>query len=289
MKTLKLALAALFLMVAATNLNVQAHEGIKYTIRFAAKVGEKPVYCGLTYAGLGTTKTAVQINDFRFFVSEVRLIDDKGKEIPVTLVEDKLWQNKDVALLDFEDATAGCAESGTKETNNGVVIEANSDIKYTGLAFTLGIPFAANHQDPTAAAAPLNVAAMSWGWQYGNKFVRIDLNAIVNGKPSPWFIHLGSTGCVAAADTNPPKEECTNPNRVAVKFDKFDLAQNVVVADLANLLAKVNLNDNTLKPPGCMSGPDDPDCKALFQNGFALSLANGQTPKGSKEAFFRVE
>lgn len=289
MKSLKLALAALFIIVAAVNLNVKAHEGTKYTIRFAAKVGEKPVYCGLNYTGLGTKKNTVQINDFRFFVSDVRLIDDKGKEIPVTLVEDKLWQNKDVALLDFEDGTAGCAESGTKETNNAIVIEADSDLKYTGLAFTLGIPFAANHQDPTTAPAPLNVGAMSWGWQYGNKFIRIDLAAMVDGKASPWFIHLGSTGCVAAADTNPPKEECSNPNRVAVKFDKFDLNQNVVVADLSKLLAKVNLSENTPKPPGCMSGGDDPDCKELFQNGLALSLTNGQAIKGGKEAFFRVE
>jgi uncharacterized repeat protein (TIGR04052 family) len=285
---MKIVLVALFLVVGFSTVTARAATA-KITIRFAAKVGEKTAYCGLMYAGLGQKKTSVQINDFRFFVSNVRLINESGKEVPATLVEDKLWQSKDTALLDFEDATAGCAEAGTKEMNNAVIIEVDSDKKYTGLAFTLGVPFAANHQDSTAAPAPLNVAAMWWNWQVGYKFLRVDLASQVSGKAAPWFIHLGSTGCVAAADTNPPKEECSNPNRVEVRLEKFDVAQNVVVADLASLVAKVNLSESLPKPPGCMSGADDPDCKALFQNGLALNLSNGQAIKGNKQAFFRVE
>lgn len=51
------------------------------TIRFAAKVGERPFSCGSSYR-LGKPATNQTLSDFRFYISEVALIDETGKWFP---------------------------------------------------------------------------------------------------------------------------------------------------------------------------------------------------------------
>jgi len=66
-----------------------------------------------------------------------------GKSIPVNLTQDGKWQYQNVALLDFENKSGGCA-NGTVETRNqivGTIPKGN----YQGLQFTLGVPFNLNH------------------------------------------------------------------------------------------------------------------------------------------------
>jgi hypothetical protein len=50
----------------------------------------------------------------------------------------------------------------------------------------------------------------------------------------------------------------------AIVLNGFDPSRSVIVADIATLLEQVNLAENTPMPPGCMSGPDDPDCGKLM-------------------------
>ena len=97
-----------------------AVEAQPITISFAMKAGDQDAHCGETVEGLGTTGSPVTFNDLRFYVSNFHLINDKGEAFPVTLEQDGLWQTENVALLDFEDASAGCADSGTPETNTTV-------------------------------------------------------------------------------------------------------------------------------------------------------------------------
>ena len=260
--------------------------GPDVTIRFAATVGSRPVSCGMIYSDLGTAKSRASLNDFRFYVSNLRLVDAAGKEVPVTLMQDGLWQYKDVALLDFEDGTGGCSEAGTPETNDKIVgtIAAGD---YQQIRFDLGIPFELDHLDTTTAPAPLNLPALWWNWQVGYKFVRIDLQTPDSESPA-WFIHLGSTDCDSANGNTAPSAPCSNPNVASITLDGFNPVENFVVADLAGLLQNVNLNENSPMPPGCMSGPDDTDCAGLFP-GFGLDLASGQRIEGSAQTFFRVE
>ena len=75
------------------------------TIDFKAMVGAQAFDCGHTagYAvGLGTIPWVPK--DFRFYVSNVRLVTAAGAEAAVTL-DPSYWQNYGVALLDFEDGT----------------------------------------------------------------------------------------------------------------------------------------------------------------------------------------
>lgn len=260
--------------------------GPDVTVRFVAKVGDQAAACGMVYEGVGADGATVSLNDYRFFVSNLRLVNAAGEEIPVELTQDGQWQYDSVALLDFEDGTSMCGEAGNADLNDKVVGTVPEG-DYNGLVFELGVPFELNHLDTTTAPAPLNLPAMWWNWQVGYKFVRVDMQTPQSQTPA-WFIHLGSTGCASPDGNTAPAEPCGNPNMTTVRFDNFNPVQNFVVADLAGLLAGVNVNESVPQPPGCMSGPEDPDCSGLFL-GFGLDIATGVMLEPNAQTFFRVE
>jgi uncharacterized repeat protein (TIGR04052 family) len=292
MKQLRAVLLILFIFVLGAGATLADHDvgseggallNGEITIRFAARVNNNDVACGMVYDGLGLAPSTVTVRDFRFYVSNFRLITLDGEYVPLELIQDGMWQYENVALLDFEDGTAGCDESGNAPMNNRVVgvIPAG---EYTGLAFDLGVPFEYNHLDQVSAPSPLNIGAMWWSWQAGYKFARLDLTA----NEMPFNIHLGSTGCESASGNTPPANPCNNPNRVEVQFDQFNPLRNFVVLDLARLVETANLDENTIEPPGCMSMLMDPDCPAIF-DGFGLDLATGLQYEGVAPALFRVQ
>lgn len=272
----------------------RASETQPITIRFSAKVGSQPFSCGKTYQ-LGKPATAQTLSDFRFYVSEVALIDANGKAVPITLAQDDKWQYQNVALLDFEDKTGACA-NGTTEMRDriiGTVPQGN----YTGLKFTLGVPSKLNHEDSVLAPSPLNLTGLWWNWQFGYKFVRIDLQSPMSGaidklkhqgneeSSSGFPIHLGSAGCQADTGSEKPTR-CLYPNRATVVLPRFDPAKNSVEADLARLVATTNLNQNQVKTaPGCMSEPNDQNCLGIMTN---LGLPFMGKPTAT-QTFFQVE
>ena len=249
-------------------------------VRFQATVGEEKFACGKTYAGVGTTKSTLSPRDFRFYVHNVSLIDDSGKAVPVQLAQDGKWQLDDVALLDFEDATGGCV-NGTPDTNDRVVGTVPAG-HYTGLRFTLGVPFRQNHTDLTTMPSPLNLTALAWVWNAGRKFARLDFAS--TGMPRGFAIHLGSTGCTPNNVKTAPPVQCSEPNRAEVEFSTFDAQSDVVLADLAALLRATDIDTNQEKTAaGCMSSPEDSDCAGIFAN---LGLRFAGKP-AEKQSFFR--
>lgn len=280
----------LYVALSFTSLSVSAQtsaEAQSYTLRFSPVVGEALARCGERYADLGTDQAHASFNDFRMYVSNIQFISADGTPVPFRLEQDGMWQFEDVALLDFEDGTAGCSEIGNAALN-GEVRGTLALGDYVGVRFDVGVPFALNHVDVTAAASPLNLAALWWNWQGGYKFLRVDLMTDHPDVPA-WNVHLGSTGCQSAAGAVPPREACARPNIASIHLMDFDPETSVIVADLAGLLAQVSLSENTLMPPGCMSGVDDPDCPALFA-GLGLSLAEGVCPdeRCAEQTFFRL-
>lgn len=254
------------------------------TVRFAAQINGQPFACGQSYASVGTTRSTVTPSDYRFYVSDVSLVDEAGRAVPVTLAQDGIWQLDNIALLDFENGSGPC-RNGTTAVNTEVrgTVPAG---RHVGLRFTLGVPFARNHGDPTVAPSPLNLTAMFWNWQGGYKFVKFDTassglqaapaaaGARHGGAAASGFsVHLGSTVCASPARTEAPKAECANPNRVAVAFDRFDATKQTVVADIGAVLAAANVDVNAPNTsPGCMSFPGDADCPPVMG---ALGLAYG--------------
>jgi uncharacterized repeat protein (TIGR04052 family) len=266
-------------------------------LNFAAEVNGQAFACGRQYPAIGTTRSTITPADFRYYVSEVQLLAADGRAVPVQLDQDGVWQLENIALLDFEDASGPC-RNGTPAVNTSVRGQVPAG-RYTGVRFTLGIPFERNHGDPTVSPAPLNSTAMFWNWQGGYKFVKFD-TASSGLQPAPaapgaghggaaasgFSLHLGSTVCASPSRTESPKAECANPNRVAVAFERFDAAQHTVVADIGVLLAGANVDINTPgTSPGCMSFPGDPDCPAVMG---ALGLAyGGAAAPGPQRLFTR--
>lgn len=251
-------------------------------IRFDARVGTQPARCGKAYADIGTAKAEMRFQDLRIYVSAVRLIDASGREVPVTLTPDDQWQSDQVVLLDFEDRTGNC--NGNAPTNM-VVRGTVPDGSYRGLVFEVGVPRAANHQDPTLAAAPLNVTAMTWPWRTGYKFTGIDLETSGGGSgpnaATGFSIHLGSTDCGTGSPMTPPTTPCTNGNRASYRLDGFDPAKSTVVFDIGALLAGTDITVNAPQSAsGCMSFGKDADCPAIFDR---LGLAfEGRPSAGQK-------
>lgn len=293
---------------------LQAMEPQPVTLRFAGKVGNQHFQCGESYS-LGRPATMMTPTDFRFYVTDVALIDAAGRAVPVTLQQDGKWQYQSVALLDFENKEAACA-NGTTDVRDRIVGTVPAGT-YRGIRFKLGVPFALNHADATLAPSPLNLTSLWWNWRGGYKFLRIDLISATlpdamrpGGRPrqlthspapqhtspghsapspheqSPGFaIHLGSTACQAATNMQAPTR-CANPNLAEVTLNNFNPAQNVIVADLAALVASTNLTMNQPNTPsGCMASPEDRDCTGIMHN---VGLAFGGQPS-TGQTFFRVE
>jgi len=265
-------------LVAAVNNALAGCQFQQIVLNFRAMVGERAFACGETYSGIGTSSADIVPSDFRFYVHDIRLVTSGGDEVPLSLEQDGLWQNGDVALLDFENRVRPC-NTGTSPIHTSVRGMVPPGV-YTGVRFALGVPFARNHLDTATSPSPLNLSGMFWSWQDGYKFLRID-TAFDNFR-----MHLGSTGCFY--------EEpgilggCARPNRPQISLSSFDPTRSVIVADLAALLAESDLDVNQPNtPPGCMSDPGDGDCTSLFRN-LGLSFTDG-SPTPQTQKFFRLE
>ena len=166
-------LLAIAIILGASS-QVRAQSDIKeVAINFAGSVGESEFVCGQSYEGIGVSESTITPSDFRFYVSDVALIDADGNAVPLELEQDGKWQYQNTALLDFEDGTNSC-DNGTTEVNTtvvGTVPEGN----YQGLQFTMGVPEDLNHEDAAIAPSPLNLTSMWWNWQGGYKFLRVEL------------------------------------------------------------------------------------------------------------------
>jgi uncharacterized repeat protein (TIGR04052 family) len=242
-------------------------------------------HCGTRYNNIGTSRASIVASDFRFYVHDVRLITAKGDTVLAAIRPESPWADRDVALLDFENGTASCA-NGTPETRDSVVVMAPSG-DYRGVAFTLGVPFSRNHEDLAKAPPPLSLSALAWSWMAGRKFMRVDMRATVaDSAPTPWVIHLGSTGCRGSDSTAKNPTTCSHPNRANIALAAFDPKRDVIIADLAAILSRVDVRKNQPKTAaGCMSADSDADCGGLFAS---LGLPHASSTGGDTPQFFRA-
>ncbi|MEM9457401.1 MAG: MbnP family copper-binding protein [Myxococcota bacterium] len=260
---------------------------IDVELQFAVRVGDLDAACGQTYADVGAGGSTIEFLDIRFFVSNVRLVDDGGEQVPLQMDDDGEWQLGGSALLDFEDGSGSCSENTTSETNT-TVRGTVPDGTYTGVRFDVGLPFEQNHLNADEADPPLNTTAMFWNWAAGYKFVKIDIQ---NDNPAPdnrWNFHLGSQACDngMAGPTVPPDQECARPGRPAIDLSGFDPVTGTIVLDTAVLYGGEDVSaDTPMSAPGCMSFmPDVNECDDLFPtlgmdwtSGDCIDGCSGQT------------
>jgi uncharacterized repeat protein (TIGR04052 family) len=267
-------------IITAVNNALGGCPSLPITLNFKGFVGDRPFACGTVYSGIGTGSSQFIPSDFRFYVSNIKLVTVAGDEIPLTLDQDGVWQYQNVSMIDFETGPDnGCGEGNTA-THTTITGTVPAGV-YTGVKFDLGLPFDLNHGDESTAPSPLNFTAMFWSWNGGYKFLRLDT------ADDKFRVHLGSIGCNGESASRPPTA-CTRPDVSTISLTGFNPVESVIVADLAALLADNNIDTNQPNSaPGCMSDPDDQDCAPVFRN-LGLNFADGSASP-STQKFFRVE
>ena len=240
-------------------------------VPFRASVGDKPVSCDETYAGVGTSAATISILDLRFFLHDLALIDAEGAAVPIMLDEDA-FQRDGTALVDLEDDAGSCA-TGSPEVH-ATVTGAVPVGDYVGLSFVVGVPEERNHLDAATAPAPFDEPGMWWSWAGGYKYVRLDVATETN--PS-FYLHLGATGCEGSVLDG---FDCLADNRPSISLPEFVPGTHAVDLDLADLYADSDLDAMpdfvTDFVSGCMAFGGDGECAPIFDR-FGLSW-EGSTP-----------
>ncbi len=267
-------------------------------IAFSAVAGSEPVNCASTLTGLGNSSASGSIKDLRFYIANVKLVTPSGAEVPLVLGANDDWNatvgSNTVSLIDLEDKTGNCA--GTTATNT-VIKGTVPGGSYAGIKLTLGVPFALNHtnQDGTDTPAVINNAVhpgMAWSWAGGRKFAKIEVTNAAWTAPT-FNVHLGSTGCTGSSPATGQIDSCAKANRLDFGFAAFNPSTQKIAVDVKALLSGNDVTVNASGPTGCMSGPTDPECAAVFSalaigwkaDGTGTGLTVGD---GSGQTVFKV-
>lgn len=256
-----------------------ANGPLDVTIKFGAFVGTEPFACGTKYDGLGAEASRAEPIDLRFYVMDLKLIDDAGNDAPVSLVADGAFQNEHVALLDFEDKSGAC-DNGTTQKND--VVRGKVPFgRYRGLAFTVGVPEEVNHTDVATAETPLNLTGLNWDWLMGRIFFASGFRAEKDdaGATNSHFVHLGAAGC-----TGDPADggaaTCTKSNRPTFRFAAFRPVANVVALDVRELVKAQKL---ATVMHGC-HGDSEANCASAYGT-LGLDFATGDASSSAQTAF----
>jgi uncharacterized repeat protein (TIGR04052 family) len=156
--------------------------------------------------GISAGDAQVEERDLMLYVHDIELLDENHRPHPLVLTPGAPWQNDRVALIDL----AGTGARSTTVTGTVAAPAAS----YSGIRFTVGVPFELNHGNPLTAPAPLERGDMFWTWQSGHKFLRVDFATDAH----EWSFHLGSTGCSSASALRPPQRPCAQPNLIRVEL-----------------------------------------------------------------------
>lgn len=231
-----------------------APPGDPVSIRFEAHANGGSYSCAPTASRTGddsiVTTLALFVHDFRF-------VDAQGDRHAVVLDGDGVWQTEGVALLDFEDGSGVCRNGtpGMRKTVTGVVPPIPGTV--AGIEFSVGVPFALNHEDPAKAVGPLAGTRMHWSWRGGYKFLRLDGRAAGG---AGFRVHVGSTGCEGRITDI---VSCKRPNVAHVSIAPFDPRTQTVVVDLDRLFDGGPDAAETVAT-GCMADANESGCAAVF-------------------------
>jgi hypothetical protein len=150
----------------------------------------------------------VKFQDFRYFLSNFEVHDDDGNE-----------QEFDLIIL--ADASS----------NDGYTLGDLTHSHVHEMYAALGLDEETNHQDPTAAAAPLDDITMHWFWEpeQGYKFIRIEgeADADMDGTFEPFSVHAATDELYRSMDWMIHETAAGGKLNVNVTVDLYKFLQNV--------------------------------------------------------------
>lgn len=281
-----------------------------FALRFRYTAGDRLLRCGDTLMGQGLDgKNTVDINDLRFFVSDLRFLDKDGKEVALTLDRNEFQLSHEAGFVSLVDLTSndvgGCTadafpdSEGTKRVHEAITGTALVG-KVASVRFNVGVPQAVMKkavQENTAEGQPSPLGDLQWPWSLGWRHFVLNFGLKNEaGGSGIGFVHLGSFDC-AAAKTDlalADRDSCTYVNTPAVALNEFSLTEDVVTVDIPTILKKLDfvadLYDDkgnvTGQGPGvlCHSMPGLPDCLPVFE-AFGMSQETGKAD-ASKDSVF---
>jgi hypothetical protein len=119
---------------------------------------------------------SVSFDILKFYVSEFALVDTNGAEKPLP----------GLALVDFSDSAA--REDGYAK----VVIKALPGV-FSGIKFSVGVPYDLNHRDVSLQEHPLGPdVGMFWVWNSGYIFHKIEGKVDSADSSRNFFYHVGA-------------------------------------------------------------------------------------------------
>lgn len=264
---------------------------IAVSIPFEAVSGSTPIACGTTLTGLGSAATSASVQDFRYYIHDVRLVKADGTSTPLTLDQNS-HQFENVALIDH---TGGACDASPGASLGSTVTGTipNNGSSYSALRFTLGVPETLNHQNQVAMPSPLNLAKLWWSWAGGYKHATLEVKPVggITRPADPAFtattfnIHLGSTSCRNSTATG--TGSCAKNNRPVIVLNSFTPNTGKVRLDYATLVSDSKLTEDNGGPAGCMSGGTDPECPKIFEK-LGLDLSTGSLGSVSQTSFSLV-
>jgi hypothetical protein len=142
----------------------------RLTLRFHPFVGEQPlVLDDVRYANPGG-KGSFKVRDFRFFVSNIRLVADSAE-----FAEPESYH---LARFDSDERT------------HVIVIENVPRAEYRRIEFGIGVDPKANGTIATTGELDPN-GRMAWSWEVGYKFVLFEGGLVLGDTQYPLVYHVG--------------------------------------------------------------------------------------------------
>ncbi|MEC8011341.1 MAG: MbnP family copper-binding protein [Pseudomonadota bacterium] len=292
------------------------------TLNFAPKSFGENIDCSSVITGFGLDgQDTVQMQDLRFYVSDVVVTSSTGQSESLALVSNEFQyadETGSVSLIDFTDVVTGyCAQSssGTARTNAQITGTTTlSDVAQVD--FSIGVPQAMMKEitaSYTTEDAPTPLNEMFWSWASGYRHFVFNFGVLnAASEEGSGAVHIGSRNCVDAAATElADKESCEFVNNPQISLSNFNPSTDVITVNLDALFNGVSfvqevssesdhmsmdmssdemsMTGTTRPGVSCHSAPAEsqPDCAPIFNN-FGLSLSDG-TANAANNSVFQFE
>jgi uncharacterized repeat protein (TIGR04052 family) len=280
-----------------------------FSLQFGAVAGAEEVGCGDAVTGLGPEGAfSIGISDLRFYVSNIVFRDAAGDVVEATLDADEFQYGDEtgwVGLVDLTGTTEGDCADGSISFSEGTARTHTAITGMTDLASVAAVSFDIGVPQPlmksviannTIEGAPSPLAEMYWSWASGYRHLVLNVTATDGVTEGEGYLHVGSIGCAGDGENAlESKAQCDLVNTPSVSLTGFDLASDVVVIDVAALLAGLDFeapvyNPETWEEIGttvgveCHSAATQPDCPTFFES-IGLDIASGAATASENTAF----
>ena len=179
------------------------------SFQLSLNAGKEPLDFAKTYQNPAGNEYTVDL--VKFYISEVALVKADGSELPLDVLK----------LVEINRAGG---------SQNVEIFKADVPADtYKGVRFSIGLPRALNHTDPTLQNAPLGVdSGMVWAWNPGYVFFKLEGKFLKGGAQQPFSLHLGTDPYKLQynlADVQMQKIQLKVPETGSVVKLKLDLSQ----------------------------------------------------------------